>query len=71
MRPALLKVAATLLTLCATVASAVYVTSHLKNPTAPLQPAVLTGTTTLGPTVVVGPSVQPTNQPPVTSTYAS
>lgn len=71
MRPALLKVAATLLTLGATVASAVYVTSHLKNPAAPLQPAVLTGTSTVGGAVVVGPSVQPTSQPPITSTYAS
>lgn len=71
MRPVLLKVAATWLTLGATAASAVYVTAHLKNPSAPLQPAVLTGTSTLGATVVVGPAVQPTNQPPVTSTYAS
>lgn len=71
MRSALLKVAATVLTLGATVASAAYVTSHLKNPSAPLQPAVLTGTTALGGTVVVGPSVQPTAEPPVTSTYAS
>lgn len=71
MRPVLLKVAATVLTLGATVASAVYVTAHLKNPAAPLQPAVLTSTSTVGGTVVVGPSVQPTNQPPITSTYAS
>lgn len=71
MRPALLKVAATVLTLGATVASAVYVNSHLKNPAAPLQPAVLTDTSTVGGAVVVGPSVPPANQPPVTSTYAS
>ena len=71
MRPVLLKLAATLLTLGATAASAVYVTSHLKNHAAPLQPAVLTGTTTLGGTMIVGPAAQPTGQPPVTSTYAS
>jgi hypothetical protein len=71
MRPALLKAAATVLTLGATVASAVFVTSHLKNPAAPLQPPVLAGTSALGGVVVVGPSVQPTNQPPITSTYAS
>jgi hypothetical protein len=71
MRPALLKVAATVLTVGATVASAIFVTSHLKNPAAPLQPTVLTGTSALGGAVVVGPSVQPTSQPPITSTYAS
>ena len=71
MRPVLLKVAAPVLTLGATVASAFYVTTHLKNPAAPLQPVVLTSTSTVGGTVVVGPSVQPTNQPPITSTYAS
>jgi len=66
-----MKVAATVLTLGATAASAAFVTSHLKNPGAPLQPPVLTGTSALGGAVVVGPSVQPTNQPPITSTYAS
>jgi len=71
MRPVLLKFAATVLTLGATFASAVFVTSHLKNPVAPLQPPVLTGTSALGGAVVVGPSVQPSNQPPITSTYAS
>jgi hypothetical protein len=71
MRPVLLKVAATVLTIGATVASAVFVSSHVKNPAAPLQPSVLTGTSAVGGAVVVGPSVQPTNQPPITSTYAS
>jgi hypothetical protein len=71
MRPVLLKVAATVLTLGATAASAIFVTAHLKNPAAPLQPPVLTGTSTLGGAVIVGPSVQPTSQPPITSTYAS
>ena len=41
MRSFLLKLGATVLTLGTTVAAAVYVTAHLKNPSAPLQPAVL------------------------------
>ena len=76
MRRFLLKAAVTVLTLGATVASALFVTSHLKNPAAPLQPPVLsagTGSTvsTLGGTLTVGPSVQASNQEPITSTYAS
>ncbi|HKC18798.1 MAG TPA: hypothetical protein VKE27_04130 [Candidatus Dormibacteraeota bacterium] len=70
MRLLLLKAVATALTIGATVASAVFVTSHMKNPSAPLQPAVLTSTTSVG-ALTVGPAVQPTNQPPITSTYAS
>jgi len=71
-----LKTAATVLTMCTTVASALYVTSHLKNPAAPLQPSVLTAgngssNTALGGTLTVGPSVQPSNAEPMTSTYAS
>jgi len=71
----LLKATATVLTMCTTVASALFVTSHLKNPAAPLQPPVLTAgngssTTALG-TLTVGPSVQPSNAEPMTSTYAS
>ena len=64
-RTLLLKAGATALTVAATVASAAYVTAHVKNPQAPLQPAVLTGTLTLGP------SVRPAPVTPVTSTYAS
>ena len=71
MRPLVLKSAATALTLAATVVSAVFVTSHMKNATAPLQPPVLTSATGIGSVVVVEPSVQPTNAPPITSTYAS
>ena len=71
MRSLLLKATVTLLTLGATVASAVYVTSHLKNPAAPLQPAVLSASTTSVGGVTVGPSVRPTNEPAMTSTYAS
>lgn len=61
MRSFLLKAVATALTIGATAASAVFVTAHLKNPSAPLQPTVLTA----------APAVQTTAQPPITSTYAS
>ena len=76
MRLFLLKAVATAITIGATVASAVFVTSHLKNPAAPLQPSVVNAgngasSTTLGGTLTVGPAVQPTNVPPLTSTYAS
>ena len=60
-RPLLLKVGATVITLGATLLSAVYVTAHLKNPSAPLRPSVLT----------ISASVQPSDVQPVTSTYAS
>jgi hypothetical protein len=63
------------LTLATTLLSAAYVTAHLKNPTAPLQPTVVkasTGATATWPGgVTLGPSVQPGNGQPVTSTYAS
>ena len=76
MRSGILKVGATLLTIAATALSAFYVTAHLKNPGAPLQPTVLSasGATTLsapGGTLTLGPSVQPSTAHPVTSTYAS
>lgn len=76
MRSVVLKLGATLVAVCATVASSLYVTSHLKNPSAPLQPAVLNraggGTVSLlGGALAVGPSVQPSDTQPVTSTYAS
>lgn len=61
MRTFLLKAVATALTIAATAASAVFVTAHLKNPSAPLQPTVLT----------VAPSVPTTTEPAITSTYAS
>ena len=53
------------MTIAATVAAALFVTSHIKNPEAPLQPAVLLDT------VTVGPAVEPSDLEPVTSTYAS
>jgi hypothetical protein len=76
MRGLVLKVGATVLTAATTVAAALYVSAHLKNPGAPLQPSVLAsgqGTTinALGGSVNVGPSVQPGTAPPVTTTYAS
>jgi hypothetical protein len=72
MRSFLLKLGATLLTLGTTVASAVYVTAHLKNPSAPLQPAVLAsqqGGQVGG--VTISPGVRQGDVQPVTSTYAS
>jgi hypothetical protein len=73
MRVTALKVGATALTLATTVLSALYVTSHLKNPAAPLQPTVLrsSATSVAGGTLTLGPSVQPSDVQPVTSTYAS
>jgi len=76
MRAVILKAGATLLTIAATAISALYVTSHLKNPAAPLQPTVLStsGGSSLsapGGTLTLGPSVQPSTAKPVTSTYAS
>ena len=76
MRIAILKAGATVLTVATTVLSAMYVTSHLKNAGAPLQPSVLgaSSATTLsapGGTLTLGPSVQPSTVQPVTSTYAS
>jgi hypothetical protein len=76
-RALLLKAGATALTLGATLVSAVYVTAHLKNSGAPLQPAVLSSSEAAalglpgGGTLTLGPSVSPTDSPPVTSTYAS
>jgi hypothetical protein len=76
MRSVVLKAGATLLTVATTLLSAAYVTSHLKNPAAPLQPTVLSASgastvTTPGGTLTLGSSVQPTDMQPVTSTYAS
>jgi len=74
-RTFLLKAGATAITLAATVTSAFFVTSHLKNPQAPLQPAVLadsrSGASAFGGTLSIGPSVEPSNAEPVASTYAS
>jgi hypothetical protein len=69
MRGFLLKAGATVLTVGATLASALFVTSHLKNPAAPLQPIVLSQAQ--GGDVTLSPSVQQGDARPVTSTYAS
>jgi len=74
MRAAVLKAGATALTVATTLLSGLYVTAHLKNPAAPLQPTVLrsgAGTAIPGGAVTLGPSVQPSDVQPVTSTYAS
>jgi hypothetical protein len=76
MRAAALKAGATVLTVATTVLSSLYVTSHLKNPAAPLQPTVLrsggaSAVSGPGGTLTLGPSVQPSDVQPVTSTYAS
>ena len=68
-RAFVLKAGATLLTLGATLASALYVTSHLKNPDAPLQPIVLSSVSSGNLTLT--PGVQQANVAPITSTYAS
>ena len=72
MRTVVLKAGATVLTFAMTLLSAAYVTGHLKNPAAPLQPTVVKASTATGPGgVKLGPSVQPGSGQPVTSTYAS
>ncbi len=65
----MLKAGATALTIVATLASAFYVASHLKNPAAPLQPIVLTAVS--GGDVTLTSGVQQSNVAPITSTYAS
>jgi hypothetical protein len=76
-RPLVLKVGATVLALGTTLASALYVTAHLKNPNAPMRPSVLSAATGAsvnvpgGGTLTLTPSVRPTDGQPVTSTYAS
>jgi hypothetical protein len=76
MRTVILKAVATVLTVAATVLSALYVTAHLKNAAAPLQPTVLNASrgasvSAPGGSLTLGPSVQPSDAHPVTSTYAS
>jgi hypothetical protein len=77
MRIFLLKAGATLLTMVTTLASAMYVTAHLKNPNAPLRPPVLsagtgtTVTTPFGGSLTLTPGVRAADVQPVSSTYAS
>jgi hypothetical protein len=65
-----LKALATALTLGTAVASALYVAAHVKNPTAPLHPSVVSRAAA-GARLHLGPSVQSGDVEPVTSTYAS
>jgi hypothetical protein len=69
MRAWVLKAGATALTLATTAVSALYVTTHLKNPSAPLQPIVISTAQLNG--VTLTPGVQRTDLPAVTTTYAS
>ena len=73
MRELGLKVGVTALTLGAAVASAFYVTGHLRNGVAPLQPAVVSraASPAAGGRLSVSSSVARTDAAPVTSTYAS
>jgi hypothetical protein len=71
MRPFLLKLGATVLTVGTTLASALYVTAHLKNPAAPLQPTVLASQGAAVGGVTITPGVRQGDVQPVTSTYAS
>jgi hypothetical protein len=73
MRELGLKAGVTALTLAAAVASALYVSGHVRNGGAPLQPAVVSrpgASTTAGGTLSVS-SVGRTDAAPVTSTYVS
>jgi hypothetical protein len=76
-RSTLLKLGAVLITLGATVGSALYVTAHLKNPGAPLRPTVLSASVGAtvdvpgGGSLTLTPAVRPSDVQPVTSTYAS
>ena len=70
-----LKAGATVLTLAAAVASAIYVSGHVKNGTAPLHPPVIGGpaavSTSSGGRLSLSPSVRSSDVESVTSTYAS
>jgi hypothetical protein len=75
MQALLLKAVATIVTMVATAVSAVYVSAHVKNPTAPLHPPVLNGSNSAGEKaggkLAVAPSVRSTTVQAVTSTYPS
>jgi hypothetical protein len=70
-----LKAGATVLTLAAAVASAIYVSGHVRNGTAPLHPTVIgepaVVSTSAGGRLSVSPSVRSSDVESVTSTYAS
>jgi hypothetical protein len=69
-----LKAGATALTLAAAAAAAFYVTGHLRNAGAPLQPAVVSrpgASPAADGRLAVSSGVTRADLPPVTSTYAS
>ena len=76
-RSLLLKAGATAFALGTTAVSALYVTAHLKNPGAPLQPPVLSTSTDAsiglpgGVSFQIAPSVRHSDVQPVASTHAS
>jgi hypothetical protein len=73
-RALLLKAAATVITLGTATVSAIYVTGHVKNVTAPLHPSVVgSGSVPLaaGGRLHLTPSVHARDVQAVTSTYAS
>jgi len=78
MRAFVLKAVVTGITMVATVASALYVGTHLKNPSAPLHPPVIgpsgsgrTASQAAGGRLSLTPSVRSSDVQAVTSTYAS
>ena len=74
MHALLLKAAATVITLGTASASALYVTAHVKNVTAPLHPSVVGAssvTLAAGGRLHLTPSVRAGDAQAVTSTYAS
>jgi len=72
MRTFVLKLGATVLTLGTTLAAALYVTAHLKNPSAPLQPSVVASQQAgAAGGLTVTPGIRQGDVQPVTTTYAS
>jgi hypothetical protein len=73
MRAFLLKAVVTGVTVLATVASALYVSAHVKNPNAPLHPSVIgrPASQAAGGKLSLTPSVRSSDVQSVTSTYAS
>lgn len=68
----LLKMAATTLTVVASIASALYVSGHVKNGGAPLHPPVIgAAVETQGGRLMITPKVNAGKVQAVTSTYAS
>jgi hypothetical protein len=73
MRELMLKVAATAMTLVATVAAAVFVGGHVRNDSAPLHPPIMGASLSRGASgdLTLTPSVRTGDAETVTSTYVS